>query len=396
MTKRPLILSPSFVDRVREPGRYGDNRGGHGLSLLVKVMKSGRVSRSWSQRVRIDGRLTNKGLGSYPIITLSHARKLAMENRRALAEGRNPWAPGVPSFREAAEKVLVIQRESWRGAKTRRDWVAMMDHYILPKLGEVRIDRLTAKQILGVLGPLWSEKRTTAQRLRTMIGIVSRWAVSQGYMAVDPAGPALSQALPAKRAQAVRHHAAVSVAEVPGVFARIADADVWLGVRLALRFLFLTAARSGEARGATWAEIDLEAREWRIPGERTKTGAAHIVPLSNAALSVLAEARLIRNETGLIFPGQKGGVLADATLSRALRGLGTAATVHGSRSSFRTWCGDAGVARELAEASLGHAYGNQVEQSYIRTTLVRRRRAVMCDWAHYLTRQPAKVIQLRA
>ena len=229
-----------------------------------------------------------------------------------------------------------------------------------------------------------------------MIGIVSRWAVSQGYMVVDPAGPALAVALPSKRGQAVRHHAALSVSEVPGVFARIAGADVWIGVRSALRFLFLTAARSGEVRGATWAEIDLEAREWRIPGARMKTSKPHVVPLSDAAMEVLTQARLFRNGTGLVFPGAKGGELADGTLSRALRSLGTVATVHGSRASFRTWCGDSGVARELAEAALGHAYGNQVEQSYIRTTLVRRRRVVMGKWADYLTEARGELVQFRA
>ena len=178
-----------------------------------------------------------------------------------------------------------------------------------------------------------------------MIGIVSRWAVSQGYMAVDPAGPALSQALPAKAG------ASGPASCGPCLWRRFRecspgsrDADVWLGVRLALRFLFLTAARSGEARGATWAEIDLGgAGVGGFQASARKPARRILSRLSNAALSVLAEARLIRNETGLIFPGQKGGVLADATLSRALRGLGTAATVHGSRSSFRTWCGDAGV-----------------------------------------------------
>ena len=154
------------MDRVREPGRYGDNRGGHGLSLLVKVMKSGRVSRSWSQRVRIGGKLTNKGLGSYPVITLAHARKMAMENKRALAEGKNPFDRGIPNFREAFAAVVAIQASAWRGGRTEQDWRNSMDAYVLPVLGGVAVDKITPANVLEVVRPLWGTKRATAKAVR--------------------------------------------------------------------------------------------------------------------------------------------------------------------------------------------------------------------------------------
>ena len=395
MTKRPLILSPSFVDRVREPGRFGDNRGGHGLSLLVKKTKTGRVSRSWAQRVRIGGKLTNKGLGSYPVITLSHARKLAMENRRALAEGRNPFESGIPNFREAFAAVVAIQASAWRGGRTEQDWRSSMDAYVLPVLGGVAVDKITPAHVLEVVRPLWGEKRATAKAVRRRVSVVCRWAIAQGFRTDDPAGPVLSQALPAKTANGVQHRRALPPAEVPAALGKIAASGEWLGLSLGLRFLVLTAARSGEVRGATWGEIDLEGRVWAVPAARSKTGKEHKVPLSGPALEVLTEARLIRNRSGLVFPSARGLAMKDATLSKAVRALGLDCTVHGFRSSFRDWAAESGYSREVCEQALAHVVGG-VEGAYMRSSLFDRRRSLMEAWAQHLTRQAAKVIQLRA
>ena len=157
--------------------------------------------------------------------------------------------------------------------------------------------------------------------------------------------------------------------------------------KLCLRFLILTAARSGEARGATWTEMDPEAREWRIPGERMKGGVAHRVPLSNAALAVLERARALDDGSGLVFPSplRAGHPLSDMSLTKLLRdrGLADRATVHGFRSAFRDWCADAGTPREVAEAALAHTVGG-VEGAYFRSDLLERRRGLMDAWAAFL------------
>ena len=248
------------------------------------------VSRTWCQRVRIDGKLCNKGLGSFPEISLSHARKLAAANKRALAEGRNPWAAAIPTFREASEKVLLVQREIWRGSrKAEKDWRTKMDTYVLPVIGSVRVDKLTTAQILGVLSPLWNTKRSTAQHVRNRIGMICRWCIVKGYRQDDPTA-ALGQALP-KNGKPVQHRQALPPAEVPTALAKVMASEEWMGARMALWFLTLTAARSGEVRGATWSEIDSEGKTWTVPAGRSKTGQEHKVPLSPAALACLAKAR---------------------------------------------------------------------------------------------------------
>ena len=172
--------------------------------------------------------------------------------------------------------------------------------------------------------------------------------------------------------------------DVAGALRTIRDTGAWPATKLALEYIALTACRSGEVRGAKWCEIDLEGPTWLIPAERMKAGREHRVPLSGRALAVLNEARELADSTGLIFPSATGRMLSDSTLSKLLRESEIVAVPHGFRSSFRDWCGDTGVDREVAEASLAHVVKNQVEAAYARSDLLERRRTVMQKWAHYL------------
>lgn len=380
--KRPRQLSAAFVRTVRRPGRYGDGRGGYGLSLLVKPMANGRLSKSWAQRLRINGRPFNLGLGAYPIVTLAEARAKALANRRDVEKGRDPRGGGVPTFEQAAEKVIRLHAKNWKGPASEAQWRQSFRDYAFPKLGRKRVSEINTADVLACLVPIWNEKRVTASRVRQRIGAVMKWAVAKGYRQDNPAGDAIAAALP--RIGGRRNHfRALPHAQVAGAMEKVRDSSEWLAKRLCLEFIVLTAARSGEVRGARWDEIDFENAMWTVPGERMKAGKEHRVPLSTRALAVLDQARDSASSPDLVFPSARGFVQQRQALTKLLKELGIKSTVHGLRSSFRDWAAETGVERAIAEAALAHAVGG-VEGAYFRSDLLERRREVMEDWARYI------------
>jgi len=375
-TRTPKRLSATFVKAVTRPGRYGDGRGGFGLSLLVKPMKYGGYSRTWSQRIWINGKPVSVGLGSYPIVTLVEARQAALENRRSLARGHDPRG-SIPTLEEAAEKVLAIHSAGWKnGARSAGIWRNSLRDYVLPQLGRKRVDRITTADVMAVLLPHWTTKHETMRRIKQRLSRTFRWAIAEGYRADDPAGTSLDAALP-RNGKQVRHFAALPHGEVSAAIATVRNSGAWTGTKLAFEFLVLTACRSGEARLAVWREVDLQSGLWTVPAERSKTGREHRVPLSGQAMEVLARARPLSNSRGLIFPSVAGTALSDATLSKLLRENGVKAVPHGFRSSFRDWAGDTAQPREVAEACLAHTVKNKVEAAYARSDLLDRRRNLM-------------------
>ena len=221
MKNRPRMLSATFVRNVNLPGRYGDGRGGLGLSLLVKPASRGGFSKSWSQSVRLGGRPTSIGLGRYPVVTLAMARERALENARAIAEGRDPRQRSAPTFAEACETVIAIHAGSWkRGGRTEESWRATLRDYGLPRLGETPVDKIAGTDVMDVLLPIWFTKRDTARSVRQRIGAVMKWAVAQGHRSDNPAGDALSAALP-NNAGPRRHQRALPHAEVGAALARV-------------------------------------------------------------------------------------------------------------------------------------------------------------------------------
>ena len=237
---------------------------------------------------------------------------------------------------------------------------------------------------MEVLEPIWSALPETARRVKQRISAVMRWAISQGLRQDDPTS-ALGMALP-RNSTVKQHHRALPHARVQDVLGRVQKSSAWEGTKLALTFLALTATRSGEARLARWEEIDTETATWTIPGKRMKSRRSHRVPLSWAALRVLDTAREIDDGSGLVFPSatKSGRPLSDSTLSKLLRDLGIAMVPHGLRSSFRDWCGETGVPRELAEWALAHVVKG-VEGAYARSDLLERRRPLMDAWGQYVT-----------
>ena len=391
MIRRPYRLSARFVATVREPGRYGDGRGSGGLSLLVKRTARGGLAKSWAQRIQVDGRARNLGLGVWPHVTLAEARRkcvlnLVARSRGELVTGRERT---VPTFEEAAETVLAIHAAGWKnGGRSENDWRWTLRNYAMPKLGRRPVDRIGTQDVMAVLLPIWNEKRVTARKVRQRIGAVMRWAVAQGYREDNPAGDAIGAALP-KKGVRPRHLAALPYGQVAGAVAAVRGSGANLATVLAFEFLVLTACRSGEARGARWEEMDLEEREWRVPAERMKSNREHRVPLSTRALAVLGEAKALAGGSGLVFPSATGRPHSRAALSKLVGQLGIGAVPHGFRSSFRDWAAECTDApREVCELALAHVNTNAVEAAYRRTDLFERRRKLMEQWAAFLTGTP--------
>ena len=377
--KRPKRLSATFINAVNVPGRYGDGRGGHGLSLLVKPATHGGFSKSWAQRIRLDDKVANVGLGAYPVVTLARARQMELANARTVSEGR------APTFEQAVETVIESHAENWKdGGKSAAQWRASLRDYAVPKIGSKRVDRMTTADVMEVLLPIWSTKRETARRVRQRIGAVMKWAVAQGYREDNPAGDAISAALP-KNSVRRQHQKALPHAQVGEALARVRASRAHRATALAFEFLVLTASRSGDVRGARWVEVDEAAATWTVPPARMKAKLEHRVPLSARAVAVLDEARELADRSGLVFPSPTGRVLSDSTLSKLLRELGIGAVPHGFRSSFRDWAAErTDVPREVCELALAHVNSDRVEAAYRRSDLFERRRQLMQDWSEYL------------
>lgn len=378
--------------RNAAPGFYND---GNGLNLRVKPTGS----RQWVQRLLIHGKPRTLGLGGYPLVSLAKARQVALENRRIAREGGDPLAlknrPGIPTFAKALESVLDIQRETWKDAgKSEKQWRASLRDYAMPRLGNKRVDLVTTADVMAVLVPVWNSKAETARRVRQRIGAIMKWAIAQGYRQDNPAGDAISAALP-KNNGVKQHQRALPHGEVAAAIGAVLASNAYEASKLAFEFLVLTAARSGEVRLAKWDEIDLDARTWTVPAERMKAKREHRVPLSERCVEILEAAMQFEDTSGLVFPSVTGRALSDSTLSKLLRENGIKAVPHGFRSSFRDWCGErSGVAREVAEAALAHTVRNNVEAAYARSDLLDKRRPLMDAWAHYLSEQSAKVVKL--
>ena len=381
-----MALSATRVKALKEPGRYSDSGGLH-----LYISKAGR--KSWVQRITVDGRRRDIGLGGYPSVSLALAREKAADIRTAVAAGRDPvaerHASAMPTFREGAQAVHEANKPRWRNARHIASWMQTLERYAMPSLSNTALDRIDRGDVLRVLTPIWSTRPETARRVRQRMRTIFRWAMVHGFIEFNPAGEAIDGALP-PMPKVKAHFRALPYREVGSALETVAASQASMSAKLCFRFLVLTAARSGEARGATWNEIDLQGQEWRIPSERMKAGMEHRVPLSGQTLDLLGEASALREDTGLVFPSplKPGTPMSDMTLTKILRSVGLAerATVHGFRSSFKNWTLEqTDTPWVVSEAALAHSLGNSTEQAYARSDLFERRRLLMQLWADYLT-----------
>ena len=372
-------LTAASVRAAKKPGKYYDRHG-----LIMRVAPGG--SKQWVWRGTVRGRRRDIGLGSVAYTTLAEARDIAYEYRKIARAGGDPAtlrrSTTVPTFAIAVERVIAAHRGGWKdGGKSEENWRSSLQRYAYPDIGSMPVDEITTADLVRVLLPIWHEKRETARKVKTRMSVVMRWSVGAGYRSDDPAGPPLAAALP-RHGAPTKHFASLPYGEVAAALARLdASVGAWRPKVACLWFIAATAVRSGEARNAVWDEIDIDTRTWTVPGERTKTGRLHVVPLSPVAVDALDEARSYSDGSGLVFPSPTGRTLSSGQLSRFTHVEGF--TPHGLRASFRTWCAETGVVREVAEAALAHSAGI-VERAYQRSDLLAARRELMDAWARVL------------
>jgi integrase len=376
------------------PGRHADTRN---LYLLVKPKPDNPReggARSWVLRVVVNGRRRDFGLGPVDLVSLQEARDKAIEGRKLARIGLDPaaeWkkaAGGIPTFERAARLYHETVKPSWKNGKHGDQWLTTLERHAFPHIGSTRVDHIDAPTIQNVLVPIWLTLPETARRVRQRIGSVLDFAHGKGWRATETPRGAINALM--KRLKQPRKgpgFAAMPYADLPSFMEGLRNAQPSIG-RLALQFLILTAARSGEVRFATWSELEVDKANWNIPGQRMKAGEPHSVPLTAPALAILDEVRvLVASQNGqLLFPGLDGKPLSDATLAKALRVAGGGDyTVHGFRSSFRDWVAErTSFPGEWAEAALAHALPNKTEAAYRRTKFLDQRRNLMSAWADYL------------
>ena len=375
-------LFAAQIRALTKPGRYMD---GDGLSLLLTAPKKGY----WVLRATINGRRRDIGLGPLDLVTLAEARELAIDMRRDIQRGIDPIEERkrqkieILTFKAAAEKVHSEQKAAWKNGKHQDQWINTLETYAFPKLGDRLVNDIEGPLIREVLLDIWLEKPETARRVKQRIGVVLDWAYANGMRATEAPMRSLSRALPRQPKQD-GHFAAMPYEDVPTFLKHLHKRTSV--ARLGLEFLILTASRSGEVRGAKWAEINLDAKLWTVPAERMKVGKEHVVPLTDAAIDVLERARPYYAEcSNLVFPGRNVlRPMSDMTLLKILRYAKLAFTVHGFRSAFRDWAAEkTSYPGEVAEAALAHSVSNKVEAAYRRTNYLDKRRELMREWSDF-------------
>lgn len=384
--------------KARQVETLGEGMHGDGAGLWLSVGPGGG-SRSWLHRFMIAGKVRTMGPGPYPVVGLEDARAKLAENRKKIREGIDPLdekqaakrtkiaaAVKAMTFDQCAAAYIEAQRAGWKNEKHAAQWETTLAAYASPIIGKMSVADVETAHVMRVLEPIWKEKTETASRLRGRLESILAWATVRGYRTGD--NPAtwrnhLDKLLPARaKVQKVEHHAALPWAEVGAFMAGLRNME-GIAAR-ALEFAILCASRSGEVRGATWAEFDLKAGTWIIPAARMKAGKEHHVPLSDAALAVLKALPKFEG-SDIVFPGRKGQPLSDMTLTAVLKRMGRGdLTAHGFRSTFRDWAGEStGYAREVIEHALAHQLKDKAEAAYQRGSLFDKRRRLMADWAGY-------------
>ncbi len=344
------------------------------------------------------------GFGIYPEVTIATARKQAFGARELIAVGADPLErrraekeesllkTTIPTFEVAARKLYTDVRSGFRNSKHSQQWISTLENYAFPLIGNRDVDQLRPSDFADVLRPIWLDKPETASRVRQRCDAVMKWCAAQDYIVASPVAVVtkLLARQPVKR-ERVQHHPALPWRKIPNfVQETLHTAHQSVG-KQALEFALLTAARSGEVRGLTWSEVDVETQIWTVPASRMKAKTIHRVPLTSRIMNILQRRALFRNETGLVFASRKNTPLSDMTLTKVLRDAGVEsdvpgriATVHGFRSSFRDWASENGYSRDLAERSLAHSIRSTSEAAYHRTDLIEARREMMRDWADFV------------
>jgi integrase len=404
-------LNALRVEKQRKPGLYPD---GNGIYLQVTLGADGSSRKSWLFRFRMHGRRERKmGLGAFPAVSLQEARDKASSARKLCNDGIDPVEQRKAerakarvadarsmTFNQCAKAYITAHRPGWRNVKHAAQWTSTLETYASPIFGTLPAHAIDTTLVLKVLEPIWSTKPETANRVRGRIEAVLNWAKARGYR--NGENPAhwrghLDHLLPARaKVRRVQHHAALDYHEIGTFMAALRERKT-LAAR-ALEFAILTAGRTSEVTHARWDEIDVGAKLWTVPAGRMKAGREHRVPLSDAALRVLERMRQVR-QNDHIFPGERRAALSSMAMLKTLERINRPElTVHGFRSSFRTWAAECTPhPREIAETALAHVVGDATEQAYQRGDMFEKRRKLMDAWAAYCSKPalPSAVIDLK-
>lgn len=352
--------------------------------------------------------VTNKrrdmGLGTYPEIGIADARMRGLEARRMIANGQDPiearqaFAAArkaiseAMTFQRAAETFHKEQKPGWKNPKHADQWINTLRTYIFPKLGKKNVAELTPRDFADALRPIWLEKAETASRVKQRCHAVMKWCLVQELAKGNPVD-GIDHLLPTQQSKRVRvqHQPSLPWRDLPAFVNGVLRSQPPNVTRHLMEFVILTAARSGEARAMTWAEVDLETKVWTVPASRMKAKVAHRVPLSHRAVEILKTQPAKHSDVDLVFPSPRGKVLSDMVLTGFLRDQKVAsdvpkrvATAHGFRSSFRNWASEHSYGRDLAERALAHTIQNQTEAAYHHTDLLDQRRDMMEAWSNFV------------
>jgi integrase len=397
-------LKPKGLDALmtKPPKRHPDGEG-----LFFKTAGQGKAY--WTYRFTLNGGERERSIGPYPEISLDEAR---IRHKRWVADvaagidpvgarpqpkAERPVKSGAPTFGECANQHIGLHEGGWKNSKHHAQWVMTLGKYAAP-IRSKPVNEITTADVLAVLKPIWNDKPETASRLRGRIEAVLASAQVDGWIAEDRPNPArwknwLDRKLPKPKKLGSRgHHKAMPYDQSPAFMARLMEIDSVAS--RALQLTILTCARTSETLGATWEEIDLPNAVWRIPKERMKMEREHDVPLSAQALAILKAQHDERGSNPHVFPGRPMRGLSDMALAMLMRRLKIDATVHGFRSSARSWMADQGVQFEVAEAALAHTVGNAVVAAYQRSSMLDLRRPVLQKWADFIC--GAEIIELAA
>jgi len=378
-------------------GRHGD---GGGLYLVVDP--SG--ARRWIVRVVVKGQRnikgaplrTDFGLGGADVVTLNQARERALEYRRMAKQGLNPRfndSRKIPSFEEIARQVHIDRMPTWKNTKHGTQWINTLRDYAFPKIGRVPVDGIGQPEVLMCLSPIWTDKHETARRLAQRIKIILDVAKSKGSRSGENPVTAIhdAQVLPKVKVKP-QHHKAMQWQAAPTFYADLKTRDAMAAT--ALMFTCLTGSRTGEVLGMQWDEVNFDARLWTCPANRMKGGEVHRVPLTDEMLAIIEPLRAMKST--YVFEGQKRNKpLSNMAMLMLLRRMQVeGVTVHGFRSTFRDWASEvANAPREVAEMSLAHKVGSDVERAYARSDLLEKRRALIERWSLFVSGSSGEVLR---
>ena len=383
---------------MKKTSATGWHADGNGLYLVIESSGAKR----WMQRLVIQGRRRDIGLGSVKIVTLEEARDCAVQYRRIARAGGDPVAErrkaigSTLTFKETALKVHHLNLPTWDNEKHASQWLSSLENHVFPIIGNKAIGSITSSDIMKVLTPIWVNKPDTAKKIRQRLRTVVKWARAQGnFTGHDPIEIA-EAALP-KVKQSTNHFKSAPFASIPLIFNQMERSKLNPSAKFSVQILILTACRTTEVIESTWDEIDFKNKLWRIPAKRMKMNSPHNIPLSDGAMAVLKKAQDLRTDSHLIFPSPLSNrpLSSNALLHALQKRLKIDATIHGMRSAFKDWVAETtNYPNEVSEMALAHSISNQTEAAYRRGELLDKRRSMMQDWSDFVQGTEEKVVTL--